>query len=74
MKVRDIKRRAKSKYVVMEGQKFLRECRVYVAGCVTHEAAHKVAFNAYTDELVNTLICKQKPTLDEWMKWAGVQE
>jgi len=40
MKVRDIKRRAKSKYVVMEGQKFLRECcaprcRTYVAGCVT---------------------------------------
>lgn len=40
MKVRDIKRRAKSKYVVLEGQKFLRECcaprcRTYVAGCVT---------------------------------------
>jgi hypothetical protein len=63
MKVRDIKRRAKSKYVVMEGQKFLRECcaprcRVYVAGCVTHEAAHKAAFNAYTDELVTKLIEK----------------
>ena len=38
MKVRDIKRRSKTKYVVMDGVKFLRDCcaprcRTYVAGC-----------------------------------------
>ena len=39
MKVRDIRKRAKSKYVVIEGFKFLRSsqskrCRSYEAGCV----------------------------------------
>lgn len=38
MKVRDIKRRAKTKYVSVEGIKFIRgccvpRCRIYVAGC-----------------------------------------
>jgi hypothetical protein len=38
MKVRDIKRRAKSKYVVIDGFKWLRgccspRCRTYEAGC-----------------------------------------
>ena len=36
MKVRDIKRRAKSKYVVLEGQKFLREC--CAPRCLTYVA------------------------------------
>ena len=40
MKVRDIRKRAKSKYVSINGFKFLREsqgkrCRTYVAGCAT---------------------------------------
>ena len=40
MKVRDIRKRAKDKYVVVDGMKFLREsqgkrCRSYVAGCAT---------------------------------------
>jgi hypothetical protein len=39
MKVRDIRKRAKSRYVVIEGFKFLRSsqskrCRSYEAGCV----------------------------------------
>ena len=39
MKVRDIRRRAKSKYIVIEGFRFLREsqskrCKSYEAGCV----------------------------------------
>jgi hypothetical protein len=40
MKVRDIRKRAKSKFVSINGFKFLREsqskrCRTYVAGCAT---------------------------------------
>jgi len=40
MKVRDIRKRAKGKYVVDSGFKFLRDsqskrCKSYVAGCVT---------------------------------------
>ena len=39
MKVRDIRKRAKSKYVSIDGYRFLREsqtkrCRTYEAGCV----------------------------------------
>lgn len=40
MKVRQIRRRAKSQYVVMDGMKLLRDaigkrCRSYVAGCAS---------------------------------------
>ena len=40
MKVRDIRKRAKDKYQVVDGMKFIRisqskRCRSYVAGCVT---------------------------------------
>jgi len=71
MKVRDIKRRAKSKYVVVEGFKFLRDCcaprcRTYVAGCATCDGwrfyDEHGRFTRTWDELYNFMQTTERET------------
>jgi hypothetical protein len=66
MKVRDIRKRAKSKYVVDSGFKFLRDsqtkrCKSYVAGCVTCDTWR------FYDK--NGRFCRNYEELCKFMEW-----